>query len=262
MRRGATTARLCATFLALCFAGAAPARAEPARLLISDLSDHRIGIGSGFAGTEILVFGAIAPGARTAAAPSQIAIVLRGENRTWTVRRKERVGGIWVNRRSRTFTRVPSVYLLATTDPVDAMADGSVLRREQIGLSNLPLPFMVSGSDASDVPVFRAALIRQRMEAGLYRENEGAVSLIGGALFRGSLRLPATIVPGRYQVDVYLLRGGAVVARNALTLKVDRAGVERRVSRMAERRPILYGLIAILMSLTAGWLGTIILRGR
>jgi hypothetical protein len=45
-------------------------------------------------------------------------------------------------------------------------------------------------------------------------------------------------------------------------LKVDRTGVERRVSRMAERRPVLYGLIAVAMALSAGWLGTMILRGR
>jgi uncharacterized protein (TIGR02186 family) len=262
--RGAAAIRLGATIAALCMAGAMPARADPARLLISDISDHRIEIGSGFAGTDILVFGAIAPEARTAdgAAPNQVAIVLRGENRTRTVRRKARVGGIWVNRHARTFTQVPSVYLLATTEPLDMMADTALFRREEIGLANLPLPFVMSGDDASDVPTFRAALVRQRMEAGLYRESEGSVSLIDGALFRGSLQVPATIVPGRYRVEVYLLRGGAIVARNALTLKVDRAGVERRVSRMAERRPVLYGLIAVLMSLSAGWFGTIILRGR
>jgi uncharacterized protein (TIGR02186 family) len=253
------------TIAALCLVGAGPVRADPARLLISDISDHRIEIGSGFAGTDILVFGAIAPGARTVdgAAPNQVAIVLRGESRTRTVRRKERVAGIWVNRRAQTFTQVPSVYLLATTEPLDAMADSPLFRHEEIGLANLPLPFVMSSEDdASDVPVFRAALVRQRMQAGLYHESEGSVSLIDGALFRGSLHLPATIVPGRYQIDVYLLRGGAIVARNALTLKVDRAGVERRVSRMAERRPVLYGLIAVLMSLSAGWIGTTILRGR
>lgn len=264
MRHPAAALRLGITAAMLCGA-AAPAAAQSGRILISDVSDRTIAIGSNFAGTDILVFGAIAAdqGKLAHIAPNQIVIVLRGENRTLTARRKARVAGIWVNRDAVTFTRVPSLYAVATTGPLDALASEWLMQREELGLANLPLPIELgSGAGLDDASEFRAALVRQRMETGLYRESEGAVTLIDGALFRARLWIPSNVQTGRYRVDVYLLRDGDVVARDAVPLRIDRAGLERRVARMAERRPLLYGVIAVLWALGAGWVGTILLRGR
>ncbi len=76
-----------ALFLALL---ATQSRAQQS--LVSDISSHRIGITSSFTGTELLLFGALGEA-------GDVVVVVRGPDQKVTVRRKERVAGIWINTR-------------------------------------------------------------------------------------------------------------------------------------------------------------------
>src|SRR5262249_18495618 len=94
-RCGHALIRVCsiaAVLLALCL----PAQAAG---IVAGLSTDLIQITSSFTGTDFVLFGAIDP-PRTAAlaALQDLVVVIRGPALDMTVRRKERVFGIWVNR--------------------------------------------------------------------------------------------------------------------------------------------------------------------
>ena len=98
----ATLAGVLAATIACAAAGL---RAQP---LSADLSDHLIGITTGFTGTEVVLFGAVD-------GPGDVYVVVTGPPETVTVRRKARIAGIWINRDSIAFPQVPSFYAIATS---------------------------------------------------------------------------------------------------------------------------------------------------
>ena len=77
---------------------------------IVDLSQHNVSITTGFAGGEVLLFGAVED-------PADIVVVVEGPAEKQTVWRKSRVGGIWLNRTGESFA-APSFYHVASSRPL------------------------------------------------------------------------------------------------------------------------------------------------
>ncbi len=226
-------------------AGAAPA-------LVADLSSPSIAITTDFSGAELLLFGAIE-------GPGDVVVVVRGPARRETVRRKERVAGVWVNGQTVVFEDVPAYYRVASTRPLDGVAPEVMLALLGIGASRLPLQVAV-GTPPSLVPQYRAALVRNKTRLRLYGAETGHVETVDGRLFRTTVVFPANVPTGAYGVEVFLLRHGRLVSRFKKSLAVQRAGIEAQVFNFAHERSALYGVIAIVIALMAGWLAGVIFR--
>ena len=65
---------------------------------------------------------------------------------------------------------------------------------------------------------------------------------------------------GTYQVQVYLIRDGAVVNAQTTPLIVSKIGLEAEIFDFAHNNSALYGVVAILLALVAGWLAHIAFR--
>ena len=242
-----------ALLLAACLAGA-PARPAPAAF-VADLSDHLIRITTAFSGTEVLLFGAAEePG-------TEVAVTVRGPVRDTTVRRKSRVGPLWINTDSLVFRAVPSFYAVATSEPLEALTDAATLARHELGVEDLRLqPLDTEGHTPGEIEAFRAALARNMQRVGLFVSGAGHVSFLGETLFRTRLFFPANVPPGLYQVQVLQLVNGEVVGAQASALEISKAGLEADIYELALRQPALYGLVAIVLALLAGWSGHVMFR--
>ncbi len=98
-------------------------------------------------------------------------------------------------------------------------------------------------------------MIRLKKEKKLFQERDDAVKFIGRSLFRATVALPVNVPIGRYTVDVYLFRDGAVASKSQGSLEVNKAGLEKLVYRLAFQRPFIYGLLGVLMAVLAGLAG-------
>lgn len=231
-------------FLALFACLAAPLRAQP---LVAELGRGRVEITTAFAGDSVLVFGAFDP-------PGDVVVVVRGQPRPTTVRRKVSVAGIWINGPSARFASLPSFYAVGGTRPVWEAMDTAERRGATVGLDTVAML-----SRGSQDPSFRDALIRIRDTQGLYN-GRIEVHVIGGRLFRAQIPVPALIEPGDYLIDVMLVREGRIAARQELGLAVVRTGFAADVNRVAHEQPALYGLACIAIAAFAGWAGAILFR--
>jgi uncharacterized protein (TIGR02186 family) len=175
------------------------------------------------------------------------------------VRKKSRVAGIWMNTDRVTFSNVPSFYAVSSSKPVEEIAPASVLARHQIGFSQLKLsaPPQVDPERLRD---FRSALIRRQQRAGLFMPEPGEVSFLGNTLFRTNVYFPANVPVGVYLVEVLLLQDGNVTGAQTTPLIISKVGFGAELFDFAHQRAAIYGLIAILISLVAGWLPHILLR--
>lgn len=245
--------RLLAVFgLLLCAALTRPAAAEP---LVADLSKHLVAITTGFAGTDVLLFGAVedVPGG------GDVVVVVRGPNRSEIVRRKARTLGVWMNSGLAEVADAPSFYRVAATRPLAEIAPRAVLDRHQIGLDSLDLVIRPRDA-AADVAQYRAALVRLKQGQGLYGGDIEGISFLGNRLFRTDVHFPANVPVGTYLVEVYLMADGEVVSAQTTPLVISKIGLGADLYDFAHQRAAIYGIIAILLAASAGWIAALVFR--
>lgn len=239
-----------ATLLLLLGSQSVAADAPRPEQVQSDISTREISIQSNFTGVEIVLFGSIdfskAPSPDEG--PYDVIMVIRGPNRPIVVRRKERIAGLWMNGASRTFPSVPGFYAALASRPFRAIASDETLKPLGIGFSNLDF----GTTDADDG--FSASLIRLQQERELFQESDDAIGFIGRSLFRGSVDLPVNVPIGRYTTQVFLFRDGKLLSQSQSSLQVHKIGFERVVYMLAFHYPFTYGLLAVLIAMSAGLL--------
>ena len=232
----------------------AAAEEQRPEVVQSDISMREISIQSNFTGVEIVLFGSIdfskapAPDEK----PYDVIMVVRGPDRPLVVRRKERIAGLWMNGDSKTFSAVPDFYAVLASRPFRAIASEEMLKPLGIGFANLDYGKTVEGDTTDDE--FRANLIRLQQEHRLFQESDDAIGFIGRSLFRGSVDLPVNVPIGRYTTQVFLFRDGKLLSQSQSSLQVHKVGLERVVYMLAYRYPLTYGLLAVLIAMSAGLL--------
>ncbi|ARE38745.1 putative transmembrane protein [Rhodovulum sp. P5] len=241
----------------LCLLCAGAVRAET---VVAGLSQTSVSITTDFAGSEILIFGAVK---REAPLPEDgqldVVITVAGPAMPVTVRQKDRRLGIWINTDSVHIDAAPSFYAVSSTRPLDdIMSDTEDLRHKV----SIPRAIRAVGAteEAPHAESFVEALIRIRTAKGLYQMLPGAVSLDEQTLFRTSIALPANLTEGDYTTRIYLVRNGEVIDAYETTLAVQKVGLERWTYTLAHQRPLIYGLLSLTIAIFAGWGASAVFR--
>ena len=237
---------LAALSLAL-FSG--PAWAAP---VVADLSKYVISIDSGFTGTDVLLYGAVEE-------EGDLVVVIRGPDERVSIRRKDRIAGIWMNQDEIEFQAVPSFYLVASNRPLDEIAQINFRELHQIGIDALQL-ISNTARPEEEVAPFREALIRNRRREGLYSDSIGAMKFLSNRLFSTSIHFPANVPEGAYRAEVFLIRDGKVISAETTPLFVNKSGFLWQINFYAHSQPALYGIVAILVALFAGWIAGVVFR--
>ena len=246
------TARRSVLLLSAALFALAASPARPAESLLVDLSDDEIAITTGFTGTELLLFG-------TKEQRGDVVVVLRGPDRDAVVRRRERVAGVWVNGASVIFRGVPAYYRVASSRPLEDIAPPEILSANGITAGTLDLAGTTDVPAARRVP-FQDGLIRNKTRQGLYGYEPRGVAIRGERLFRTTATFPANVPTGPYRVSVYLFDRGRLAAQRESTLVVRKVGLGADIFAFAHRQGALYGVIAIVVAVFAGWLAGVVFR--
>jgi uncharacterized protein (TIGR02186 family) len=227
--------------------------------LVLDLSNRRIEIRYSFDGADIILFGTVGSSAEGSINdPFDIVVVVRGPEEATIVRRKEKLGFIWVNGSSLEFPAAPGYYAVAANQPLAHIAGRDDLAAAGIGFENLRLAYDAGPGKATLLPEFKQALFDLRTDQGLFRQEEDSVTMIGEGLFRMDVHLPANVPVGEFQVDAFVFQDGVFKDRARIPLVVDKEGFERAVYNYAHDYPLFYGLTAVLIALGAGWIAGVV----
>lgn len=225
--------------------------------LDADLSHHLVAITTAFSGTDVLLFGAVDE------QRGDIAVVVRGPSEDQVVRRKSKVGFIWVSTDDFQFRDVPGYYAVASSKPLADLASHSTLVRHELGAEFVKFRAAPGqGYDEQQVRSFREALIRNKQRLGLYADDVGDVDFLGKVLFRTRLNFPASVPPGSYQVQVLQFRDGNVINAQASPLGISKIGLEAELFDFSRDHAALYGVVAILLAAFAGWSASVMFRKR
>lgn len=210
--------------------------------LVADISQNTIEIRSDFNGAQLLVFGA-------RNVPGDIAIVVRGPEIDATLRRKERIAGMWMHVDKRRYSHLPEVYALASTKPLGKLAPPSVLKSLGLGERRV----VQAASQSQDDP-FDKALIEALERKRWWQTPFGNITYFGESLFKARITLPDSLPSGHYSAEVYLFNRGKLLGFQTIPITSYKTGFDASVANAARHNGLLYGIGAILMALCGGWL--------
>ncbi len=228
--------------------------------LVPDVSENRIEIQYSFTGAELLLFGAILyPGGRVPTEQADIAVVVKGPLQPLVVREKRKVAGIWMNVESTRFRSAPSFYAVASSRPLSQLVDERAAAIYELGLQNLQLS-PGPGQPADVQRRFEAGFVDLMRRQALYVEDPHGVQIADGVLYRARVLIPARVPVGNYTAETFLIKDGRVIAGAVRDIRIEKRGFERFVAKAAARWSLVYGLVAVALSLLFGWAAAAIFR--
>jgi uncharacterized protein (TIGR02186 family) len=230
--------------------------------LVPDVSARSIEIRYSFTGAQLLLFGAILyPGGRVPRDPADVIVVLKGPVEPILVREKQKLAGIWMNADSNRFRSAPSFYAVASSAPVRDLVDERTAAIYELGLQD---PQLSPGGGALPEKErrFEAGLLDLRKRQGLYAEHPNGVEISESVLYRARISIPSQVPVGTYTAETFLVDDGKVIAAATREIEIGKSGFERWVALAARRHGLLYGLVAVLLSLGLGWAAAAIFRRR
>jgi len=234
--------------------------ASAAERVVADMSQSLVSITANFDGTAILIFGAVKRNSPPpAGAPLEVIIAVTGPNSPVIVRRKERVLGIWVNRKAVTVDFAPSFYAVASTKPLTQVLSDVEDFQRRVSIKRM-IRSVEPAKNVKNFEQFAQAIVRIRDANGLYTETGGQVDLTQETLFRTEIALPSNLVEGDYLTRIFLTRDKKVVDEFQTTIAVRKVGLERWIFNLAHERPLAYGILSLVIAIFAGWLASTIFR--
>jgi uncharacterized protein (TIGR02186 family) len=231
----------------------------PRDRVVAALSQNRVAITAGFEGLEILVYGAIARADPRIDDELGVVVSIVGPSRPVTVRRKDRIAGLWVNAEAVRVALAPSFHAVASSGPLYETISHTEDLRWRVTIDHA---LRQIEADQTQAPRerFLDAVVRLRRENGLYVTLPGGVDLEEGVLFRTRIPLPSNIVEGTYTAQVLLARERRVIDSFETEIEVRKAGLGRLIYDTAQQMPLVYGVASIIVALIAGFAASEVFR--
>ena len=73
-------------------------------------------------------------------------------------------------------------------------------------------------------------------------------------LYQARIQLPSNVITGEYTAETFAISDGRVIASAIAEVEVRKVGFERLVEVFSQRFALLYGLLAVGLSVSMGWI--------
>ena len=221
-------------------------------LLVPEVSQHDVQVRQGFIGTELLLVGAVLDPRGQAGQGYDIVVVLKGPAEPIRLREKERFAGVWVNAQSSDFRSVPSYFAVASSKPIQQIVDEKTAAIYEFGTRYIQLS--PSGNiDPEDNRRFARGLVDLKQRQGLYKEDMDGVQITQDVLYQARISLPSNVTTGTYTAETFAVTEGRVIAAAETEVEVRKVGLEREVENFSQNFGLLYGALAVMLSVLMGW---------
>ncbi|WP_334109918.1 TIGR02186 family protein [Thermodesulfitimonas autotrophica] len=232
-------------FVGRCFAASSPCEIT--------LSRDTIEVGTGFAGGTVEVKGTVPEG-------STVVVKVISSSKKVALSRKGRVSGLWMTVERAQVDGMPGMYKVFTSGKISDISpevqqslgvDREFTAARQLAKVTEKHEEKTVTVDPKTAKVFIDGLISLMAQKGLYTIKENAVK-VSGSSFEATIDIPAYIPRGETKIEVYAVNKDAVVASSTATLNVVPVGLVKTLGDMAEHNAVVYGILAVLVALTAG----------
>lgn len=215
-----------------------------------------INIGASFNGIDIKVDGTI---------PKDADAVVRFKSGEQDVSLKEKgkaMGILWMNMATVTFHHCPDIFMVAT--PQSLTRESDQWKGLNLGISSLEKQIEITPAPEDKTVLFNE-FVKLKSKHGAYASGFGKVTYqaASGDLkpFSADISIPSGLKPGSYQVEVFTVKDGTVASKTETTVEVNETGLPEFLSSLAFGKPLLYGIVSVIIALAAGLLTGLIFQG-
>jgi uncharacterized protein (TIGR02186 family) len=182
--------------------------------------------------------------------------------------RKGRVWGLfWMNVGKITFHNLPGVYMLYLSENISEslIAHEPELRRMGIGFDALTHNASITPDNSDKDARFRE-FIELKKSDGQYAVHENALVYhlsepnAATKSFACDLTIPPAMPQGIYEVTTFVFKNGGVYLTDTRTLKIEETGLPAKIVSLAFGHGTAYGILSVLIAITAGLLMGIIFK--
>lgn len=188
---------------------------------------------------------------------TDLIIKVTSEDGNQTLRKKGKVGGfLWMNVGELEVEHVPKVYFLHSTRNIEDMLSRDEMNKYVIGYPALEKYVKMNASDEAEKDRWFNEFVRFKESSNLYATSTGKISVMekdGAQDYYILSEWPYQAPPGKYTVTVYAVKDKKVIETATSNVLVEQVGMVKSFANMAKNNAALYGIIAILAALTAGF---------
>jgi len=176
-------------------------------------------------------------------------------------------GVVWMKKGDISFKNVPGVYMLYTTRDLEHLLSTAEQKANLIGYEGLKEASEVIGEDEEitrDPKRWMDEFFKFKEKENLYTIQTGTVTRRHGQSsdsYEVQVAWPFQAATGEYTVEALAVRDGKIVERAGATFTVKRAGLVKKITDLAFNHAALYGIMAIVIAIVAGFAVGIIFKG-
>lgn len=224
---------------------------QAAATLTVDANHNHIKMDYNYNGSTVGISGISDPGV-------DLVVTVSSDDAHQTLKEKNKVAGVlWMNTGDVTFENIPNVYYLRSTKDPEGMLDTEKLVANGMGYQALLERAEIESTDGDvNKKDDFAEFVKYKEANRLYSALDGGFELSeqdGLRNYRVLIDWPYQIPPGEYQITAHAVKDGKVVERATTTVTVERAGIVKRLAEMAQNNGALYGAVAIVIAIMAGF---------
>ena len=226
--------------------------------IIIDENEKDIRIKPNISGTEVVLYGAMPSGKK------DIIIEVVGPARNISLEEKRRIYGFWLGLGRADYFQVPSYYNIMSSRKLSEIADQSVFDKLRLGVINLPLGNAKISNTNTSQNIFNRNLKKYMLDKGQFKIGENEISVKSGpgkvGIFSTEFLLPSNSYQGKYFVRYFIFQNGEFISYAENKIDLKQAGFSRAIWLTAKNFPLLYGILAVILSGSLGWLISTIFR--
>ena len=181
-------------------------------------------------------------------------IKISSEAGNQSLRRKDKVAGfLWMNVDTLHFQNIPDVYFLRSTRKVQDILTDQQRKEHSLGYNALEENARLSSEKGVEqVHRWFSEFFKYKESNNLYSFSTGGIDVNNGD-YNTVFQWPFQAAPGKYIVTVYSAKDGKVIEKAESEVVVEQAGIIKMLSNMAQNNGSMYGIIAIVIALAAGF---------
>mgnify|MGYP001397086766 CR=1 FL=1 len=218
-----------------------------------DLSQDVIKIETNFDGKEIIIFGLLEDKHDTI-------LAIRGPSKKLKIQKKDRYFGVWFNSKRVTYSNVPNIFFLASTNKIDEILPESMLIQENLSFDGILRNKNYNQNFAfeNDQDIWIENFIRIKKEKLFFNQFE--MKKFKDKLFQTSVFFPATTVPGKYVVSIYHVRNKTITSKEDKTINIVKSGIGNDIYNFANNNAATYGFFTIVFAILSGLIAATLFR--
>ena len=218
-----------------------------------DLSQNEIMIETNFDGKEIIIFGLLEDNHDTI-------LTIKGPKKKLKLQKKDRYFGVWFNTKRITYSNVPNIFFLASSNKIENILPKSKLIQENLSFDGILRNKNYNQNFAfeNDQDIWIENFIRIKKEKLFYSKFE--MKKFKDKLFQTSVFFPATTTPGNYTVSVYHVRNNTIMSKEDKIIKVKKSGIGNEIYKFANNNSAAYGFFTIVFAILSGLIAATLFR--